>query len=98
MERLEENDFVRFHRAVSRVVAHLAGSDPLDVWPSYEIFEGDTDILVDVLGVLEDNAKPFLEMRERTLENRRRAKAPAASSVVPEAPGDVGDVTLTEKV
>jgi len=62
---IDAKDAVAIHRAVARILAHLLGTEPELVWGSYETFEADSNILVDILGVLEDSAKPFLEMRER---------------------------------
>lgn len=75
---LTAEDLVGLHRSVSRIVAHLAGSDPLIVWATYRTFEEDMCILADVMGVLEDSAKPYLEMREREYA-RPSATSPAAS-------------------
>jgi len=78
-------NFMReFHAAVARIVACLAGSDPLDVWASYRSFEDDLGILVDAHGAVVDIAKPSLEERARARERKRSnaTGAPDARSVL----------------
>lgn len=89
-------EMMELHRAVSRIIAHLAGSDPLLVWPSYRTFEDDIDILVGVLEHIGDSAKPFLEMRERAREAKANATSPTASRVVGTTSSDSLDDEGTE--
>lgn len=89
------------HRAVTRIMAHLMGTSPLEVWPTYRTFEDDTSILVDILGVLEDSAKPYLEERARkvrTAHGRPDGKAEAASSLVRVPTRNSLDTALAEQV
>jgi len=81
-----------------RIMAHLQGFDPLDVWASYRIFEDDMSTLIDVLEGLGDSAKPFLEMREREREERRRAIEQAASSIVYVPATNAADGAATEEI
>jgi len=84
-----------------RVLAHLQGFDPCDVWPSYRTFEDDTSTLVDVLEALGDSAKPFLEMRERAREKEARETEQAVSNrrLVLRGPVEVGlDDAASEEI
>jgi len=76
---ITSEEAIAIHRAMSRVMSHLMGTRPELVWANYGTFEDDTSILVDILGVLEDTAKPYLETRQRELV-QPSAIAPAASS------------------
>lgn len=54
------------HSSVARIVAATAGMDPTKVWRTYELFELDVQLLVDLIGLLEDEMKPILEERARS--------------------------------
>lgn len=92
------NDLIDFHRAVARVVAFAHGCRAEDVWPDYRTFEDDNGILVGVLEYLGDNAKPFLEMRERAREplgdaqrsRRGRVRVVSTRGVVTGGSSEVG--------
>lgn len=49
----------------ARLVAFFAGFPPTEVWRTYAQFETDLHNLIDLIGELEDEAKPILEERER---------------------------------
>lgn len=94
---------VAIHRAFSRVMAHLMGTKPEIVWATYRTFEDDINILVDIVGVLEDTAKPYLEERARkvrTAHGRPDGRAAAASSsrVVPVTETNILDGAVPEEV
>jgi len=61
-----DNTLGSFHAALFRIMAAVGGADPTKVWRTYELFELDVQLLVDLIGILEDETKPILEERARS--------------------------------
>lgn len=54
------------HEVLSRFQAAFAGMDPLAVWRTYEWFELDQQVLIELLELAGDEWKPILEERARS--------------------------------
>lgn len=62
----KEVDDSELHAVFSRFQAAYAGMNPEAVWRTYEWFEYDIQVLVDLIGLSSDEWKPILEERARS--------------------------------
>jgi len=66
MKMNTEMDSRDLHEVFSRLQAAFSGMDPLAVWRTYEWFELDIQVLIDLIELASNEWKPILEERARS--------------------------------